>query len=354
MDSSIQLEGDAQDCVLSLLALRDPNRSVTPETPTGEQESQSEANNGTAKPVAATMKPEQPATLPIEPSLPLIAPRPIPSFTSLADSLHPSILPHYHQLSNALALQQHNLGPIPRGYGWDEGQGLFQEKEPPLLEEYPEIDYDTLLGGSKLVFRQDRGLVPDGLWCALAQMKPCRLKESDRFGPYKNRELGSIGLCCKYCGGSPGFGRFFPATQRSAAQTTTSQTMTKHIDSRCRFVPEHIRYAINELQRIQYEKDCTNAAGRPRYGARKVFFDRVWARLHSEENSPPEEPEDVPFEGRPVGHLSSPRVAATNKKKEDKKQPAQKRKAHRFGMLPTKKNVKRRKMRQDADKRVTR
>lgn len=155
------------------------------------------------------------------------------------------------------------------------------ERPPTLLEEpvISDVSWENLLGDSKLVFMKDRDLVPDALFVAMAQMKMCKLTQADRVGCYKSREIGFTGMCCKHCGGQPGFGRYYPNSVRSLAQTTTSQTILKHIGSKCRFCPPHIRQAIIELQRQQVAKEGI-AAGRPRYGSRKIFFQRMWARLH--------------------------------------------------------------------------
>jgi hypothetical protein len=98
-------------------------------------------------------------------------------------------------------------------------------------------------------------------------------------GCYKSREIGFLGMCCKHCGGQPGFGRYYPNSVRSLAQTTTSQTILKHIGNKCRFCPAPIRNAVLELQRQQEEREGLST-GRPRYGSRKIFFQRVWSRLH--------------------------------------------------------------------------
>jgi len=154
---------------------------------------------------------------------------------------------------------------------------------PPALIEELSIETDIwkrLLGDSPLVFMADRDLVPDPLFVAMAQMKPCILTEADRVGCYKARSLGFTGMSCKHCEGQPGFGKYFPETVRSLAQTTTSQTILKHIGSKCRFCPPDVRKAVLDLQRQQIVKESTNS-GRPRYGSRKVFFHRVWSRLHN-------------------------------------------------------------------------
>jgi len=167
----------------------------------------------------------------------------------------------------------------------DFGQPLV-DRPPALMEEpvMPEVSWDNLLGDSKLVFMKDRDLVPDALFIAMAQMKPCQLTQADRVGCYKSREIGFVGMCCKHCGGQPGFGRYYPNSVRSLAQTTTSQTILKHIGSKCRFCPPHIRQVVLEFQRQQAAKEGI-AAGRPRYGSRKIFFQRMWARLHGKKTA---------------------------------------------------------------------
>lgn len=147
----------------------------------------------------------------------------------------------------------------------------------------------TLLGNSRLVYLKDRDLVPDALFLAMAQMKPCRLSVVDRIGCYRNRPEGYLGLCCRHCGGQPGFGRFFPNSVRSLAQTTTSQTVLKHITHKCRECPRPIRDAVLDLQR-SLEAEGNENAGRPRYGSRKIFFQRVWARLHEVAGGIPDAP----------------------------------------------------------------
>mmetsp|Transcript_7296 Transcript_7296/g.13326 ORF Transcript_7296/g.13326 Transcript_7296/m.13326 type:complete len:391 (+) Transcript_7296:113-1285(+) len=162
---------------------------------------------------------------------------------------------------------------------------------PPLMDEgivLTDVSFDDLVGDSDLVVLKDRDLVPDALFVAMAQMKPCKLTQADRVGCYKTREIGFVGMCCKHCGGQPGFGRYFPNSVRSLAQTTTSQTILKHIGGKCRFCPPTIRKAVLELQRQQAHKEGM-ATGRPRYGSRKIFFQRMWARLHGK-SQPEEEP----------------------------------------------------------------
>jgi hypothetical protein len=164
---------------------------------------------------------------------------------------------------------------------------------PPLMEEPAMlVDVDDLIRDSTLVVQKDRDLIPDALLVAMAQMKPCKLIQADRVGCYKAREIGFIGMCCKHCGGQPGFGRYFPNSVRSLAQTTTSQTILKHIGGKCRFCPPNIRKAVMDLQRLQAQKEGV-ASARPRYGSRKIFFQRMWARLHGTDHVVDEQDDEV-------------------------------------------------------------
>lgn len=161
-------------------------------------------------------------------------------------------------------------------------KSLLQESTPLFPEastSSSEYDLVSLLDGSSLVKLDDRDLVPDALFVAMAQMKLCHLTQADRVGCYKAREIGFVGMCCKHCGGQPGFGRYFPNSVRSLAQTTTSQTILKHIGGKCRYTPASIRTAVLDMQKEQAEQEGL-VSGRPRYGSRKVFFQRVWIRLH--------------------------------------------------------------------------
>lgn len=155
----------------------------------------------------------------------------------------------------------------------------LKQQQQQLSMSMEDIPVEELMGDTKLVLKKDRDLVPDSLFVAMSQMRPCELTQADRVGCYKNRELGFVGMSCIHCGGQPGFGRYYPNSVRSLAQTTTSQTILKHVGSKCRFAPPHIRNAVNELQRQQVAREGMSS-GRPRYGSRKIFFQRVWARLH--------------------------------------------------------------------------
>lgn len=267
-------------------------------------------------------------TVPIQTALSVEPKRPVPLFPNnlKGRTMHEASM-------TASPLLRTTVVPILPS-GWEPDQD-FDDKTPdlPLLPNHPEIEIDILLGGSPLVKKQDRNLVPDAVFIAMAQMQPCRLTVADQTGSYRKLEVGFVGFCCKHCGGQPGFGRYFPSTQRSCAQTTSSQTILKHIDSKCRYVPTYLRTIVHELERIQQQKEINHELGRPRYGARKVFFERVWKRLH-EHSFPDDEPATTEQSETPPSAYGTTEGEFASYSLQ----------LHGFGSLSTKKNVQSRMM----------
>lgn len=157
------------------------------------------------------------------------------------------------------------------------------DKKVAAAETHEEINWDELVAGGALVTREDQGLISPAQFAAMAQMKACRLTESDKTGWYKDREVGFGGFCCKHCGGRPSFGRYFPKTVGSFAQTTSSHTIIRHITSYCTDCPELIRVTVLRLQQEEQALQREVGPGNSAYGSRKIFYDRVWARLHGDD-----------------------------------------------------------------------
>jgi len=128
-----------------------------------------------------------------------------------------------------------------------------------------------------LVEPSDRPLISDYLYLALEQMQPCNLMDADRVGCYKGRRLGFPGLACKHCVGQAGCGRYFPASEASISQTTTSQTIVNHVRN-CRRCPIEIREQLELMKRAKAGPDYKKG-DKPKHGGRKVFFHRLWCRI---------------------------------------------------------------------------
>ena len=92
------------------------------------------------------------------------------------------------------------------------------------------------------------------LHLALEQMQPCNLMDADHVGCYKGRRLGFTGLACKHCIGQAGCGRYFPASEASLSQTTTSQTIVNPVRN-CRRCPIEIREQLELMKRAKAGPD---------------------------------------------------------------------------------------------------
>lgn len=121
---------------------------------------------------------------------------------------------------------------------------LVTPVEEPIIPSLESINYELLVRGSSLVTMDERNLVPDYIFLAIAQLTRCRLANDDRVGSFKHYDVGCVGLCCRHCQGSrpgAGNGKFFPNSQRSLAQTTTTQSIVKHLTEKCGHVPRSIK-----------------------------------------------------------------------------------------------------------------
>ena len=168
-----------------------------------------------------------------------------------------------------------------------------QEEEEPA----PPVD------NRPLVFEEDKPLISDYLYLTLEQMSPCTLMEADRVGCYKTRKVGFPGLACKHCVGQAGCGRYFPASEASLSQTTTSQTIMNHVRN-CRRCPNEIRENLEIMKRNRMGPDGKRA-DKPKHGGRKVFFHRLWCRIQGlpikEELVDSKEPRKRKSKGRRAG-----------------------------------------------------
>eukprot|EP00526_Cylindrotheca_closterium_P001884 CAMPEP_0113610066 /NCGR_PEP_ID=MMETSP0017_2-20120614/4828_1 /TAXON_ID=2856 /ORGANISM="Cylindrotheca closterium" /LENGTH=1085 /DNA_ID=CAMNT_0000518929 /DNA_START=321 /DNA_END=3578 /DNA_ORIENTATION=- /assembly_acc=CAM_ASM_000147 len=155
------------------------------------------------------------------------------------------------------------------------GVEIPQEEEPTTVGPFgPPI---PVIDDRPLVFEEDKPLISDYLYLTLEQMSPCVLMEADRVGCYKTRKVGFPGLACRHCVGQAGCGRYFPASEGSLSQTTTSQTIMNHVRN-CRRCPVEIRESLEIMKRARMGPDGKRA-DKPKHGGRKVFFHRLWCRI---------------------------------------------------------------------------
>lgn len=130
---------------------------------------------------------------------------------------------------------------------------------------------------SKPVVQEGDGeLITDYLYLLMEQMETCQFKEEDRTGgrsKIKDNEVGFPGMQCRHCQGKAGFGRYFPATSSALALANSDRNIHNHVQ-KCRRCPPSIKEQLAQLSKDQVQL-------KNRRGLRKMFFERVWNRMHN-------------------------------------------------------------------------
>mmetsp|Transcript_26745 Transcript_26745/g.74935 ORF Transcript_26745/g.74935 Transcript_26745/m.74935 type:complete len:698 (+) Transcript_26745:160-2253(+) len=121
---------------------------------------------------------------------------------------------------------------------------------------------------------EDRQLITDYLFVLMDQMQTCYFTEEDRSGgrsKVKSNPVGFPGIMCKHCHGKAGFGRYFPTSANALALANSDRNIFNHIQ-KCRRCPTSVKMELNRLTKAESSKN--------RRGLRKLFFRRVWDRVH--------------------------------------------------------------------------
>ena len=132
------------------------------------------------------------------------------------------------------------------------------------------------LPSKPVVQEGDRELITDYLYLLMEQMETCQFKEEDRTGgrsKIKDNEVGFPGMQCRHCQGKAGFGRYFPATSSALALANSDRNIHNHVQ-KCRRCPPSIKEQLAQLSKDQVQL-------KNRRGLRKMFFERVWNRMHN-------------------------------------------------------------------------
>lgn len=139
----------------------------------------------------------------------------------------------------------------------------------PVLEGHS-VTWSDVLDNSKLVKPCDHCLVPDSLYATLAQMESFEMEGTTADG-LKNKAR-AMGLQCRHCKGADG-AKAFPTSVSSIATIDTTGKILIHMTQRCNSIRPELQSTIMALE----EKEKSESR---RYASRKIFFSRVWARMH--------------------------------------------------------------------------
>lgn len=132
--------------------------------------------------------------------------------------------------------------------------------------------------GEHIVSPEDTTMVPPYVYFLIRQVEGCRFTEADRFVARSKGPVGYPGFQCRHCHGHAGLGKYFPVSAKSLATNSTSQNIHAHL-LKCRKCPGHIK---KQLLLLKEEK---SKSPRLEPGWRKIFFDKIWVRLHG--SAPP-------------------------------------------------------------------
>jgi len=133
----------------------------------------------------------------------------------------------------------------------------------------------------KLVLDEDRLLLTDYFFYLMKQLQLCRFSESDRKtrgGKREKIKLGYGGLQCVHCSEVPNSRKFFWSNVDRLANSFAE--IPGHV-LKCRRCPQQTKDALMSLKAYHPEQ----MARLPR-GSQKVFFRRMWRRLHDEDPDP--------------------------------------------------------------------
>jgi hypothetical protein len=131
----------------------------------------------------------------------------------------------------------------------------------------------TIQEGDHIVLTEDTDMIPSYVYFLMRQIEGCRFTEADRFVARSKGPVGYPGFQCRHCSGHAGLGKYFPVSAKSLSTNSTSQNIHAHL-LKCRKCPEQVK---DRLVQLKVEK---GRSPRLEPGWRKIFFDKVWSRLH--------------------------------------------------------------------------
>jgi hypothetical protein len=132
--------------------------------------------------------------------------------------------------------------------------------------------------GEQLVVEEDRLLLTDYFYYLMKQLRPVRFSEADRRtrgGKREKVKVGYGGLQCSHCVDVPNSRKFFWSNVDRLANSFAE--IPAHV-LKCRRCPQPTKDALLVLKNRHAEQ-----MSRLSRGSQKVFFRRMWRRLHEDD-----------------------------------------------------------------------
>jgi len=135
---------------------------------------------------------------------------------------------------------------------------------------------------SDLTCPEDRELITNFLYTVIGQLRRCSFAESDtktaRGGVRTNTDIGFGGMQCIHCMDKNYPRKFFWSNVDRLANSFSE--ISNHV-IRCKHVPPELGTHLTHLKSLHQDQ----MSQLPR-GSQKVFFRRMWRRIHGEEHEP--------------------------------------------------------------------
>jgi hypothetical protein len=135
-----------------------------------------------------------------------------------------------------------------------------------------------------LAMPEDKLLLTDYFYFINQQLGVCHFREEDRKtrgGKRKDIEVGSGGIACRHCYGQPYARKFFWKDVDRLANSFSE--IVVHV-LKCAYCPDNVKIELRELKFRHSEQ----MSKKPR-GWQKVFFRRMWRRIHGNQGSDEDE-----------------------------------------------------------------
>ena len=140
-------------------------------------------------------------------------------------------------------------------------------------QQHQQQSYGNMNDGDNIVSLDDMELVPPYVYFLMRQVESTHFTEADRFVARSKGPVGYAGFQCRHCHGHAGLGKYFPVTAKSLSTNSTSQNIHSHL-LKCRKVAPYIKEQLITL------KDEKGRSPRLEPGWRRIFFEKIWSRLH--------------------------------------------------------------------------
>ena len=141
------------------------------------------------------------------------------------------------------------------------------------LDILAQVATDVTTAAKPLVLPEDKPQIAGFIYLVMKQLQPCRFTEADR-NKRRLKDVGCIGVECKHCAGQVDGRKFF----WSSVNAVESNFVSVHTHMmECKQISQEMKDELANLKTLRKEH-----TSKLKTGSQKLFFSRVWNRLHAD------------------------------------------------------------------------